>query len=163
MRRLLPLLALIALSGCNLQRDPAGRAPSGAGAAATPVTGTTTDGGTFAASRTAGRVTVVDFWGSWCGPCRAEQAALNALAARYQNRGVVFVGVDMRDDTASANAYRSDFHVPYPSVSDSGDIAAAYNVLAPPELVIIDKSGHITDELLGTVTGADTDLDHALQ
>jgi thiol-disulfide isomerase/thioredoxin len=164
MRRLLPLLVLLLLTGCNLQQDAGSHgAVAAAGTAAAPVSGPTTDGGTFAASRTQGRVTVIDFWGSWCGPCRAEQPEINRLVTRYAPRGVVFVGVDMRDDAASANTYRSDFHVTYPSIADSGDVAAAYDVPAPPELVIVDRSGHIVDELLGTVSGADADLERALR
>jgi thiol-disulfide isomerase/thioredoxin len=154
---------VLLLCGCNLQQDVGSRTDTGGtGAMASPISGATTDGGTFAAARTQGKVTVVDFWGSWCGPCRAEQPELNQLYQRYSARGVVFVGVDMRDDKASANAYRSDFSVAYPSVTDSGDIAAAYNVLAPPELVIIDKQGHIAARLLGTLSGSADALDRAL-
>jgi thiol-disulfide isomerase/thioredoxin len=155
---------LVTLCSCDLQQTPGGNEqPTGIGTLAAPLSGPTTDGTQLAATTTQGRITVVDFWGSWCGPCRAEQADINALHDRYHGRGVVFVGVDMRDDNASANAYRRDFKVGYTSIDDGGGaIAGAYNVTAPPELDVIDRTGHIAGRFLGTVVGVSAALDRAL-
>jgi len=157
-------LVTLGLAGCNLQQDIGGRADHSAPNSSAPaLAGRTTDGGYLPASATAGRVLAIDFWGSWCGPCRAEQPDLNTLAASYSPRGVLFVGVDMRDDLASAEAYRRDFKVPYQSIFDEdGSVAAAFNVTAPPTFIIVDRSGHISSRLLGTLTGSKEALDGAL-
>jgi thiol-disulfide isomerase/thioredoxin len=150
------------LAACGLQQglaqrpDAAGSNPSQAPA----ITGSTLDGSGFNWSTVQGRVVVVDFWASWCGPCRAEQADINGLKAKYAGRGVIFLGVDVRDDTAAANAYRRDLAVGYPSVSDpSEQISAAYNVSAPPTVLVIDRHGTIVDRFLGTIVGVSDDLD----
>lgn len=162
---LLALLAVLLLAGCGLQQDLANRGDvAGANpSTAPPITGPATDGGTIAPSLTQGHVVVLDFWASWCGPCRAEQADINALVKRYAARGVVFMGVDVRDDDASANSYRRDLGVTYRSLADpSGDIAAQFNVPAPPTTLVIDSSGHVVDRALGTLVGVSDALDKAL-
>lgn len=163
-RHLSAALLCLTLAACNLQQDISARGDvAGSGQAATPVSGTTTDGHFLSASLMQGKVTVIDFWGSWCGPCRAEQSDLNTLYSRYHARGVVFIGIDMRDDDASANAYRHDYSVPYSSIDDSsGAVSGEYDVAAPPTLIVVDKSGHIVTRLLGTLTGSAAALDKAL-
>lgn len=153
---------LALLPACSLQSGVEQRpgdtssAPSNAPA----IAAATIIGSPFDWSQARGHPMVIDFWASWCGPCRAEQKDLNALAAKYSPRGVVFLGVDMRDDAASARAYAHDFDVPYASVSDTDErISSAYNVAAPPTVIVVDASGRIVDRLLGTVVGVSDDLD----
>jgi thiol-disulfide isomerase/thioredoxin len=157
--RALPLLVALAASGCGLQQDlsqrPAASGPSNAPA----IAAATLSGRAFDWSAVRGHPLVLDFWASWCGPCRAEQKDLNAIASAFMSRGVVFVGVDMRDDDAAARAYESDFHVPYESVVDEDErISSLYDVAAPPTLVIVDASGRIVDRFLGTVVGVRDEL-----
>ncbi len=159
----LGLLVCALLSGCSLQQSIADQPQtSGSGGAAAPITGQATTGAPIAVSMKEG-VTAIDFWGSWCGPCRAEQPTINRLYATYHPRGVTFIGVDMEDDTASANAYRSDYSVAYPSVEDStGGVAAAYAVPAPPTIVIVDRHGTIVGRFSGTLQGVAASLNRAL-
>lgn len=158
--------AILLLSGCNLQQnlaDHAGQSPA-SGQQAPHFTGTLLGGGSFDSASITGKVTVVDFWASWCGPCRAEQPDLDTIAGRYMPRGVGFVGVAVRDDAAAAQSYRHDFNVPYPSLDDSSQqIAAGFQIVAPPTTVVLDRQGHIAGQFLGTTAGLSDLLDQLLR
>jgi thiol-disulfide isomerase/thioredoxin len=163
------LLAVLCVStaACGLQEDISQRVGqgSGIGQSAPALQGTMLDGTRFDASRLQGHVAVVDFWASWCGPCRAQQPELDALAAQYAARGVVFVGVDMRDDPAQGQAYVARFGVPYGSLSDpSAALAGTWDVPAPPSTLVLDRSGVVRDHVLGGVRRGDLAalLDHLL-
>jgi thiol-disulfide isomerase/thioredoxin len=95
-----------------------------------------------------GKVVVVNFWGTWCGPCRREQPALQRLAEEYQGR-VQFVGVNFRDDQAKARAYIREFRVTYPSVVDDGPLSYRFNVPYLPATILVDRTGEMRYMLLG--------------
>ena len=151
-------------SGCSLQQDIGSRPDApGQGAAAPPISGTTLDGVRIDSASLRGHPVVLDFWASWCGPCRLEQPDINALHAQYAAKGVTFLGIDMRDDDAAAAAYKKEFSVPYASIPDaSQQIAAAYDVASPPEVIVVDGSSHIVQRFLGTIVGVKRALDSVL-
>jgi thiol-disulfide isomerase/thioredoxin len=125
--------------------------------AAPAFTGTTLTGSKLSSSAYRGQVVVLNFWGSWCVPCREEASTLAAVAAKYRASGVSFLGVDVRDTTASAQAFVSRFGVGYPSVGDPGSaISADFSAVVPlsstPTTLVIDRSGHIAGAVFGTVT-----------
>ena len=100
-----------------------------------------------------GRVLVVNFWASWCGPCRAEQPALSAVARDDRDRGVMVIGVNVQDTRAAALAYVREFQVPYPSLFDrSAQIAARLPAVALPTTFILDRDGVIAYQLTGKTT-----------
>jgi thiol-disulfide isomerase/thioredoxin len=154
-------VTLLMLAGCGLQQDLAsvpnvGNGPTGP---ATPISAPTLAGTQFNWSSTHGHVVVIDFWGSWCGPCNAEQPDLNTLAGRWKPKGVAFLGVDELESSANGAAYERTYKVPYPSVNDASEvIASEYNVLDPPTVIIVDAKGNIVDRFLGTLSGVSTDL-----
>jgi thiol-disulfide isomerase/thioredoxin len=99
-----------------------------------------------------GRPVVLIFWASWCGPCHDEQPALNTAYARWSPRGVVFLGVDLRDTTAPALAFQSEFKVPYPSIADTNaTLAIDYRIPSAPSLVFLNAQGTVADVVLGAL------------
>jgi thiol-disulfide isomerase/thioredoxin len=107
------------------------------------------DGGRVSPETYRGEVVVVNFWASWCGPCRKEQPGLERLWAEYGERGVQFLGVNFRNDRASALAYLEEFDVTYPSVADDGLIAHGFQVPYLPATVLVDRTGEMRFRLLG--------------
>jgi thiol-disulfide isomerase/thioredoxin len=153
-------ISALMLAGCGLQQDlaqvPIGNGPTGP---ATPITAPTVTGTPYDWSTTHGHVVVLDFWGSWCGPCNGEQPALDTLARQWMPKGVIFLGVDIQDTDPNAIAYERSYNVPYTSVNDSSEvITSEYNVLDPPTIVIVDAKGNIVDRFLGTLVGVANDL-----
>ena len=123
------------------------------------VAGTTLAGARLSLSSYRGTVVVVNFWGSWCAPCRSEAPTLADLAERYRSKGVQFVGVDIRDSPASAEAFVQNFGISYPSLNDPADeIALAFRGTVPPAAIpstlVIDPSGHIAGRVIGQASEA---------
>ena len=130
---------------------------SGARPKAPDVEGTTLTGSKFKLSTDRGSVVVMNFWGSWCTPCREEAPVLGVLARHFSGAGVRFVGVDIRDDPASAEAFMRTYRISYPSLNDPNDlIALDFRSTAPPTgiptTLVIDASGRIAARIIGPVS-----------
>jgi peroxiredoxin len=113
--------------------------------AARDVTGRLLDGGTYDVAAERGKVVVVNFWGSWCSPCRAEARDLQKTYAATKAQGVTFVGVNSRDDRDAAKAFERGL-VTYPSIYDpDGRVALTFGVtqVATPSTLILDRQGRI--------------------
>jgi thiol-disulfide isomerase/thioredoxin len=96
-----------------------------------------------------GRVVVIDFWASWCGPCRLVAPRLNALHARYGAQGLSIVGITA-DDAEDAAAFAGRTSIRYPVVVDvKGETSRAYTVSSLPTLFIVDKRGVVRDVEIG--------------
>ena len=126
------------------------------GQPAPPIAGTTLDGSSFTLESLRGRPVVVNFWASWCGPCRDEFPLFKAQLAEHEAEGVALVGVMYRDERALAQAFADEFGMSWPTVVDEGDrIAAAYRVVAPPQTYFIDRGGIVRSIQIGEVGEAD--------
>jgi thiol-disulfide isomerase/thioredoxin len=126
----------------------------GAGPEAPDVSGTTLTGARFKLSADRGSVVIMNFWGSWCTPCREEAPALGALARHFAGTGVRFIGVDIRDDPASAEAFMRTFRVGYPSLNDPNDMVALdFSGTVPPSgiptTLVIDRNGRVAARIVG--------------
>jgi len=120
-------------------------------------TATTLTGSRLSSAAYRGQVVLVNFWGSWCPPCRAEAPALAAVSAAYRPAGVAFLGVDLRDNVASAQAFERGYGITYPSVSDPGsvvtlDFATKVPIASTPTTLVIDRTGHIAGAVFGQAT-----------
>lgn len=103
-----------------------------------------------------GDVVVVNFWASWCGPCRSEQPELNDAAAALEDLGVSFVGVNVNDSTANALSHESEFAIPYVSIEDpAAEFVARFSGISPqslPSTVLVDRQGRTAVSVFGQTT-----------
>lgn len=102
-----------------------------------------------------GEVLVVNFWASWCVPCRDEHAALTAAATNYRGSGVTFVGVNYQDRRGSAIAFLDELGRGdgYRYVTDPDSrLAMEFGVFGVPETFFIDRSGRIAGKITGPAT-----------
>lgn len=105
--------------------------------------------GEFSLADQRGQVVVVNFWGSWCGPCRIEAPMLQRTYELYQDEGVEFVGIAVKDIESDALAYMAEFGITYPNVMDTGaKLEDEYRTEGVPETFIIGKDGKITEFFL---------------
>ncbi len=110
------------------------------------------DGGRLSNSDLAGRPVVINFFASWCLPCRDEAPILEEVAREYEDDGVMFVGVNVRDARSKAMLFVDEFDIGYPVVRDERlSLANDLGVYGLPETFFVDHEG----ELVGTVTGAE--------
>lgn len=120
------------------------------------VKGTTLDGKPLDLTDFKGKITVVNFWASWCAPCRAEAPTMQKIFDETKAYGVQFVGVDIKDGKDNALAFLRTFKVTYPSLYDqAGQIALAFRDIPPnavPSTLVIDRQGKIAARAIGSVS-----------
>ncbi len=141
------LLGLLGLLGWGLLRVQAGPRSEGP---APEFTLTTFQGDEIVLSDLRGQVVVINFWASWCPPCREEAAYLESTWRAYRDRGVVFLGVDYVDTEVEALEYIAEFDITYPNGPDIGTlISQAYRIQGVPETFYIAKDGTIRGVKIG--------------
>jgi thiol-disulfide isomerase/thioredoxin len=161
---LVAALAVTALAGCSSGKDAvnqdaggAQRFVAGSGSisqyavadrkAAPKLTGELLDGTKYDLAAHQGKVVVINFWGSWCAPCRAEADDLEAVYAATKASGVEFLGVNIKDSRDNATAYETTFKVTYPSLYDRNQrVALKFRDTPPnaiPATIVLDRQGRV--------------------
>lgn len=107
-----------------------------------------------------GRVVVLNFWASWCGPCRVEQPDLNEAFALLPAEEVAFLGVNIEDAEANALAHIREFAIPYPSLYDpANDYASRFSGVGPrniPSTLFLDREGRVAVRVFGVIGTRET-------
>jgi thiol-disulfide isomerase/thioredoxin len=125
-------------------------------------TGTTLTGAPLKFSSYRGKIVVLNFWGSWCGPCRGEAPILAVLSEKYAGDGVSFLGDDVGDTPTNALSFTRAEGITYPSVNDPGyqvaqDFGNAVLINDTPTTLVIDRTGHIAGVIYGSVAYSELD------
>lgn len=144
------ILPLIGLLAYGFSRDPRYINTPLIGSQAPLFTLTLFDGKNISLSDLRGKVVFLNFWASWCPPCRAEARDLEAAWQKVKDSDVVFLGVDIQDTEHDALDFLKEFNVTYLNGRDaSGKVAIDYGVWGLPETFFIDRDGRITYKHVG--------------
>ena len=111
--------------------------------------------GSLQLSTLRGKVVVVNFWASWCHPCREEAPALEAASKRFGDKAVV-VGVDVRDASGAARRFLRTYDLTYPAVHDNRDVTwPKYGLTGLPETFFLDRRGRVVQHVISQVSPAE--------
>ena len=143
-----------------VQGTPAGEViPAGERAAAPDFSGTLLDGREFDSAELDGGVAVLNFWGSWCAPCRVESPEFQEVYAEVRDQGVQFLGVNVKDTAQLARAFEDGFGIEFPSLDGPrGEVALAfrdYPANAIPSTIVLDAQGRVAAVYTGAVAQDD--------
>ncbi len=116
------------------------------------------EGQTITLSQLRGQVVVINFWASWCQPCRQEAPYLERTWRKYKDKGVTFIGVNWVDTQKEAIAYLAEFNITYFNGVDVGTrIAQAYRIQGIPETFFVDKTGRLRGVHIGPLAAPQLD------
>ncbi len=149
---LLIIVPLIGILAYGFGRDPRFIPSPLISRQAPPFAVTLFDGRKLSLSDLRGKVVFLNFWASWCPPCRAEARDLEEVWRKFKDQDVVFVGINIQDSEKNALAFLKEFDITYPNGRDlSGRVAIEYGVWGIPETFFIDREGRITYKHVGTL------------
>jgi len=147
--RLLSLLAVLAALGAAPNSGSAL-----VGSAAPPIRGTLLGGSPLAPGTTAGKVTVLNFWATWCPPCRAETPDMNAAYRKLHAPDVTFLGIDTTETAPIVKTFISAKGVPYPTALAGPDVYNAFGIAYIPTTIVIDAHGIVRARWVGGIEPA---------
>jgi len=128
-------------------------------ASAPAFTGVLLDGVEFDSSSLSGEIVVINFWGSWCAPCRLETPEFQRVYEEVSDQGVSFLGINVKDDRQLAQAFLDDKGITFPSLFDPrGEVALAFRDFpanAIPSTIVIDQEGRVAAVYVSVVDGAE--------
>jgi thiol-disulfide isomerase/thioredoxin len=103
-----------------------------------------------------GKVVFLNFWATWCPPCRSEMPSMERLYQRFRGRGLEFLAVDIQETKQEVAGFMKEFNLTFPAALDSGGISAQYGIRSIPATFIIDREGKV---LFMTVGGREWDTE----
>ncbi|NIO08975.1 MAG: redoxin domain-containing protein [Deltaproteobacteria bacterium] len=148
----LAITLFIGLLAYGFKRDPRYIESPLIGRQAPAFTLTLFDGRSLSLSDLKGKVVFLNFWASWCPPCRDEARDIEASWQRFKNQDIVFVGVNIQDKEPNALEFISEFGITFPNGRDNkGKVSVDYGVWGIPETFFIDGEGRITYKHVGSL------------
>ncbi|MER7672062.1 TlpA disulfide reductase family protein [Kitasatospora sp. NPDC096128] len=147
-------VGFVTVKGTNLSKADTGKRGD-----APDISGETLEGNQVKLSDYRGKVVVLNVWGSWCGPCRAEAKNLQAVADEYKDKGVQFLGINTRDtDKTNAVRFEQEQGVSFPSIFDPAGTQllkfpkGSLNPQSIPTTLIVDRDGRLAARAVGGTT-----------
>lgn len=151
----LSLAALALVGGVGCRESAKGGTKTGSGDAAETAPAWRLkglDGKDVTLSQFRGKVVLVDFWATWCAPCRAEMPAYVAIQKKYAEQGLVIVGISLdAQGPAVVKKFIDSLGITYPVVMGNDDVTEAYKVRVMPTTFLIDREGKIRHTKLGAI------------
>jgi len=142
--KLLRGLQLWLLAGCIALLVPLAASAVEEGKAAPDFTLKSLTGKNMKLSEMTGNVVLINFWASWCGPCREEMPLLNALHKKYEPLGFSVLGINVEENVEAARGFMKEFPVDFPVLLDNtNEVSQRYKVIAMPTTVVVDRDGNI--------------------
>ena len=106
-----------------------------------------------------GKAVYLNFFATWCPPCNEEAPAVNQLQKQFASKGLQVVGIDVLENEAKADRFRTDHHLVYPAVVDDGTLRDQYNINGLPVHVFIDRQGIVRNIVVGELAPAEIRAD----
>jgi len=129
-----------------------------------PVVHASDTAGAFDLQRYRGKVVVVDFWASWCAPCRQSFPWLNEIQSKYADQGLVVIGVNVDREQADAEKFLKDVPAEFKILFDpEGQLAAKYDIPGMPSSYVFDADGRLISKHIGFRNGARAERETELQ
>ena len=128
------------------------------GGPAPDFTAKTIDGREITLSKLKGKVVVINFWATWCPPCRAEMPLFNRIYKEYMDKGFEIIAVSTDSSQRQVKKFIKEFGLQFPIVMDNQNLASKYNVSGLPTSFLIDRDGNIIKVRLGEYVEIEKDL-----
>lgn len=169
MKRVLFILAavfaLASISACNPGTDASGKKtqnPSSAENMAEQVSFTDIEGNEIKLSDFSGNVVIVDFWASWCPPCKASIPFYNRMYEKYADKGLVIIGADVNEETDVIKSAAASLGIKYTVVRPSNSMNQLFKVSSIPSMFLFDKEGNMIENQVGYSNSYDNTLEQKI-